>query len=191
MHGEPNGDLYRDPREGQAHTSDIPDRNRTTRRRLADDELGNAVQDAVRSEQLTRDADHARHIAETTDDPVLQRQAQLLAYEATSQADAAESGAWRGFRAADIDDRAAESGPTTESATVEPEYDSPRRRERFAERLESSGIDHEVVASRVRADVGQARPATAINRRQPNRGEAQRSRLRPRSRTSRTPGRSR
>lgn len=191
MHGEPDGDLYRHPKEGHPHTSDTSDTNRRIRRRLADDELCNAVRDAVRSEQLTRDADHERHIAETTDDPAVQRQAQLLAYEATSQADVAESGAWRGFRAADIDDRAAESGPTTESAAVEPEYDSPQRRERFAERLESSGIDHEVVASRVRADVGQARPATAINRRQAKRGAAQRSRLRPRSRTSRTPGRSR
>lgn len=190
MDGESDGDLYRDPKRRHPHMSDPPSQNWTTRRRLADDELGNAVQDAVRSEQLTRDADHARHIAETTDEPALQRQAQILAYEAASEADVAESGAWRGFRAADTDDRAADSGPT-ESAAVEPEYDSPQRRERFADRLESDGIDHEVVASRVRADVGQARPATAINRRQAKRIEKQRSGLQPRSRTSRNPGRSR
>ena len=39
-------------------------------------------------------------------------------------------------------------------------YDSAERRAATARDLEGKGIDHEVVATRMRADVSQAKPAT-------------------------------
>lgn len=156
--------------------------------RRADEDRSEAVRDAIRAEQLTRDADHARHLAELSDDPAVQRQARSRAYEAGHQAAGWESDAAGEFRAADAGYRAASADlgsaramdPRADDVTAserraeeaqaeaeapEPEYDSPQRREQLAGQLESHGIDHEVVASRVRADVGQARPATAISRR--------------------------
>ena len=43
-------------------------------------------------------------------------------------------------------------------------YDSPERREAFASELERVGVDREIVATRVRADVSQAAPATEATR---------------------------
>ena len=43
-------------------------------------------------------------------------------------------------------------------------YDSAERREAFASDLERAGVDHESVATRVRADVSQAVPATEATR---------------------------
>ncbi|MEP7765669.1 hypothetical protein [Sanguibacter sp. 25GB23B1] len=43
-------------------------------------------------------------------------------------------------------------------------YDSAERRETMAHDLESRGIDSDVVAARVRADIGQGRPATEVTK---------------------------
>jgi hypothetical protein len=43
-------------------------------------------------------------------------------------------------------------------------YDSAERRAVFADHLERQGIDLDVVAARVRADVSQAKPATEATR---------------------------
>ncbi|MDD9206558.1 hypothetical protein PU560_08775 [Georgenia sp. 10Sc9-8] len=43
-------------------------------------------------------------------------------------------------------------------------YDSAERREAMAQGLESRGIDHETVATRMRADVSQAKPAAAATK---------------------------
>lgn len=192
MGREPDDNFYSDPDGSPTPVIRHEERHRETTRRLADEERDNAVRDAARSEQLSRDADHARHLAETTDDPVAQRRAQAWASDAGHQAMIIESHAWRGFRAADIDDRSADTDSAQAAdPTIELDYDSRQRREQLAEQLQSRGIDHEVVASRVRADVGQARPATAINRRPTMQKQLPRSRARARSRVVRRSGRSR
>ena len=53
---------------------------------------------------------------------------------------------------ADREDRRAEDGRST--------YDSAERRQGTARDLEASGIDSELVATKMRADVTQAKPAT-------------------------------
>ncbi|WP_135848908.1 hypothetical protein [Serinibacter arcticus] len=70
---------------------------------------------------------------------------------------------------ADRADQAHERISTVTAAATEPErleaqaeatYDSAERRQQRADQLEQSGVDKEVAAGVLRADVGQARPAT-------------------------------
>lgn len=160
--------------------------------RRADADRDDAVREAIRSEQLTRDAEYARHRAETTDDPAVRARAHAWAHEAGHQADLAESNAWRGFRAADSEYQAAADGAVPEPVAAKlqnddlPDYDTPERRRDWAHQLQSRGIDHDVVGSRIRADVGQALPATAIRHRSPAPDRTDRSRFRAGRRPQRT-----
>ena len=52
---------------------------------------------------------------------------------------------------------------------AETSYDTRDRRDRMETELDERGIDHEVVAARVRADMSQAKPATVITRAAPTR----------------------
>ena len=84
----------------------------------------------------------------------------------------------RDFQATTMPEQSTETIPTSHSgrpdATIEqntgerlPEdrkgmpYDSPERRTMLAEKLEAMGIDRDIIAVRLRADISQGRPATA------------------------------
>lgn len=179
-------DDYRAPDDGRPRRMDgwKFEAEREGADRRADADRDDAVREAIRSEQLTRDAEYARHRAETTDDPAVRARAQAWAHEAGHQADLADSNAWRGFRAADSEYQAASAaadGAVAEPLAAElqnddwPDYDTPERRRDWADQLQSRGIDHDVVGSRIRADVGQALPATAIKHRSPAREPTDRS----------------
>jgi len=94
---------------------------------------------ATEAERADRAAEVAREAAEHEPDPAERERAQG---EAAGQDD-------RG-------DVARTEGRAT--------YDSAERREAFASDLERVGVDREIVATRVRADVSQAKPATDATR---------------------------
>lgn len=99
-------------------------------------ENAEAQQLLTQADQQDRLAEEARAAAEYEPDPQERSRAQAEAEERTTAADAAR------------EDAAAA-------------YDSSERRASTAAELEGKGIDHEVVATRMRADVSQAKPATA------------------------------
>lgn len=91
------------------------------------------------AERADRAADAAREAAEHEPDPAERERAQ--------------------DEAAALDDRG-----DVARAEGRGTYDSAERREAFASDLERAGVDHESVATRVRADVSQAVPATDATR---------------------------
>jgi hypothetical protein len=94
---------------------------------------------ATEAERADRAAEVAREAAEHESDPAERERAQG---EAAGQDD--------------LGDLARAEGRGT--------YDSAERREAFASDLERAGVDHESVATRVRADVSQGKPATDATR---------------------------
>ncbi|WP_295125043.1 hypothetical protein [uncultured Leifsonia sp.] len=95
-----------------------------------------AQQLLTQADQQDRLAEQERAAAEYEPDPEERTRAQAEADERTVTADAARE----------------------DSAAT---YDSSERRASTAAELESKGIDQEVIATRMRADVSQAKPATA------------------------------
>lgn|GEM_PF-507000 len=96
----------------------------------------------ARGDKTETDVDQARDASEADVDEVGREEAP--AAEKTHDSAAAESQ----DRADELRNQAANS------------YDSAERREATAQDLESRGLDHELVATRMRADVSQGRPAT-------------------------------
>jgi hypothetical protein len=150
-----------------------------SQRAQSDDGLHGGQDSRAESGLAAADADRAQQVAETTTDPTVQREAQDQAHAAEARSDIAEANARNDM----IDAESHESTAQAEEAEAQVEYDSAERREQMTQDLQDRGIDHEVVASRVRADTSQAHPATAVNREQAARaqtmrGHTQRSRSR-------------
>lgn len=136
--------------------------------------------EAVRAEQRIRDEVRTRYgvdVNDTSADPQAVREAVERAEEAEAARLMAEAD--RADRAAEHHRDAAEHEPDPEQraeareqaeqhqahadaarADAQPLYDSAERREATARDLESKGIDREVVATKMQADVSQAKPAT-------------------------------
>lgn len=87
------------------------------------------------ADRADRAAEHHRDAAEHEPDPEQRAEAREQADQHQAHADAAR-------------------------ADAQPLYDSAERREATARDLESKGIDREVVATKMQADVSQAKPAT-------------------------------
>ena len=87
------------------------------------------------ADRADRAAEHHRDAAEHEPDPEQRAEAREQAEQHQAHADAAR-------------------------ADAQPLYDSAERREATARDLESKGIDREVVATKMQADVSQAKPAT-------------------------------
>lgn len=123
-----------------------------------------AVQAAVQKAERDRaDADAERHRAATE-----AAEAQLLMNQADQEDRRADEARLAAEHEPDTETRAqrvaeAEAAGDRSAAIREDSrtaYDSAERREGTAQDLESKGIDSEAVATRMRADVSQAKPAT-------------------------------
>lgn len=140
------------------------------------------AQDKIRDEVRTR---YGINVDDANGDPVAVREAveraEKLRSQAAEERARAEKDATDGralVAEADRIDQAAErkANGSSPEGTVEPEaerqradavreeargsYDSAERRETMAYELEASGVDSELVAVRIRADIGQGLPAT-------------------------------
>lgn len=118
-------------------------------------------------ERLNADAERARAAAEAAEAASFMQQADrddAHAEQARAAAEHEPDSAERARAAAEAEQRARSASEVSENGRDL--YDSAERRSATASDLEAKGIDHDVVATRVRADVSQAKPATEAVRAQ-------------------------
>ena len=121
-----------------------------------------AVRAAAEQERAQADAERHRSAAENAEAQQLLTQADQqdrLAEEARAAAEYEPDPQERSRAQAEAEERTTAADAAREDAAAA--YDSSERRASTAAELEGKGIDHEVVATRMRADVSQAKPATA------------------------------
>ncbi|BDZ44063.1 hypothetical protein GCM10025865_33620 (plasmid) [Paraoerskovia sediminicola] len=127
-----------------------------------------AVQEAV--DRARRDKDRAEALQLASFANAADRSAEQAATKAESSADPALVDA----ASADVDAHREQAAAARHEAAVA--YDSAERREETASTLESHGVAPEIVATRMRADVDQAKPATEATRSTTGRAPKARSR---------------
>lgn len=121
-----------------------------------------AVRAAAEQERAQADAERHRSAAENVEAQQLLTQADQqdrLAEEARAAAEYEPDPQERSRAQAEAEERTIAADAAREDAAAA--YDSSERRASTAAELEGKGIDQEVVATRMRADVSQAKPATA------------------------------
>lgn len=171
----PGQDRPESPAQGQEWT--IEDQERQAAERKARAEHVAADADRAAHRQQDRDAEHEERRA--ADEANVEQSDTLDVTEAEADVDeptqdeapAAEKA--QDGAAAESQDRADELREDAANS-----YDSAERREATAHELESKGLDHELVATRMRADVSQGRPATEAVKPAARPAKARKGRLR-------------
>ena len=174
----PGQDRPDSPAQGQEWTIEDQDRQ--------------AAEGKARAEHVAADADRAAHRQQAREAEHEERKAAVDEPEANvDQSDTLDVTAAE----ADVEEPTQEEAPSTEKAQdgaaaesqdradelrkdAANSYDSAERREATAHELESRGLDHELVATRMRADVSQGRPATEAVKPAARPAKARKGRLR-------------